>query len=119
MTQEVLEKAAKVLLSSRGLTGGDDPKYLPKIYIVDGHCYWFLNVARRAAYGTNHVIHVMTIEEAWEIYTHLNRSTLKQEVVAWDLDQTGFTFDGRLFNDNKSIYADMSTNPIVPLTRVP
>ena len=48
MTQEQLKHAAQMLLNTKQLTGGDEPKYLPKIYIVNGHCYLFLNVARRA-----------------------------------------------------------------------
>ena len=116
MTREQLEKAALALVSSHRLIGSSDElRYLPKVFIVNGHPYWFLNAAKRAAYGTNHVIHVMTIEEAWEIYTHLNRSTLKQEVVAWDFDQTGFTYDGRLFDNHHSQLAAMVDIPIIPI----
>ena len=117
MTREKLEYAAHALLMSMKLTGGDEPKYLPKIYIVDGHCYFFLNAARRAAYGTHHPIVVMTIEEAWEIHTHLHRDSLKKDHVAWEFDQTGETFNGRLFDDKRSVFANSVNIPIVPLVK--
>ena len=119
MKQEVLKHAADLLLTSKRLTGGDEPKYLPKIFIVNGHCYYYLNAARRAAYGTNYPIVVMTIEEAWEISTLLHRDSLKQEDVAWEFDQTGETFNGRLFDDRRSILANMVKNPVIPLVPNP
>ena len=119
MKQEVLKHAADLLLMSKRLTGGDEPKFLPKIFIVNGHCYYYLNAARRAAYGTNYPIVVMTIEEAWEISTLLHRDSLKQNAVAWEFDQTGETFDGRLFDDRRSILANMVKNPVIPLVPNP
>ena len=119
MTREKLEYAAHALLMSMKLTGGDDPKYLPKIFIVNGHCYFFLNAARRAAYGTHHPIVVMTIEEAWEIYTGLHRDSLKSEKVTWEFDQTGETFGGRLFDDKRSPFANSVNIPIIPLVPTP
>ena len=115
MNQQKLEHAAEVLLHSKSLTGGDEPKYLPKIFIVAGKQYWFLNAARRAAYGTKHIIHVMTIEDAWEIYTHLHRDSLKKDHVAWEFDQTGETFNGRLFDERGSVFANSVNIPIVPI----
>ena len=119
MTQEQLQHAADVLLHSKLLTGGETPRFLPKIFIVNGHPYYYLNVARRAAYGTNYPIVVMTIEEAWEIGTCLHRDSLKKDAVEWNFDQTGSTYEGRLFDTRKSIYADMVTNPIIPLVPTP
>ena len=49
----------------------EEPKFLPKVFVVNGKCYWFLNVARRAAFGTEHPIEVMTIRDAWEIHLHV------------------------------------------------
>ena len=115
MTQQQLEKAARMLMNSKQLTGGDEPKFLPKIYVVDGHCYLFLNAARRAAFGTEHTIEVMTIEQAWEIHTGLPADTLKKSEIASEFDSTGSTFDGRLFCDNYSVLAGMVPNPVVNL----
>ena len=118
INEQQLEHIAHTLLNSKGLTGGDDPKFLPKIFIVDGHPYWFLNAARRAAYGTNKVIHVMTIEQAWEIYMRLDRDTLKKDHVAWEFDQTGGTFNGCLFCDNFNSVANMTSNKVIPIDYV-
>ena len=115
MIQEQLEYAANVLLGSRQLTGGDSPKLLPKIFIVDGKCYYYFNAAKRAAYGTVHPIYVMSIEDAWEIYTHLDRDTLSKEAVAWEFDQTGATFDGNLFCDNVKVRAYETQNKVIPI----
>ena len=94
MTEQQKQHAAEVLIHSKELTGGDEPKFLPKVFVVDGHCYMFLNAARRAAYGTEHPIEVMTIEEAWQIHLHMPADTLDKKAVAWDFDQTGSTFSG-------------------------
>ena len=82
------------------------------MFVVNGKCYWFLNVARRAAFGTEHPIEVMTIKDAWEIHLHLPADTLKKECVDNNFDQTGSTYDGRLFYDNP-ITADMVPNPVI------
>lgn len=116
MTEQQKQHAAEVLLNTKQLTGGDEPKYLPKLYVVNGKCYMFLNVARRAAYGTDHSIEVMTIEDAWQIYLHLSADSLNRDHVEWDFDQTGSTFEGLLFRDNKHIYANSVLNPVVKMT---
>ena len=119
MKQEQLKHAADILLTSQCLIGGEEPKFLPKIFIVNGHCYYFLNAARRAAYGTNYPIVVMTIEDAWKIGARLHRGSLKQDNVAWEFDQTGETFGGRLFDEPNSPLAQMVNIPIIPLTKLP
>lgn len=104
--------------NSMMLLGGtvEDPKYLPKVFVVNGKCYWFLNAARRAAYDTDHSIEVMTIGDAWEIYLHLPADTLKKECVDSNFNQTGDTFfDGRLFDDRDSIMACMVPNPVIKM----
>ena len=113
MTEQQKQHAAEVLIHSKELTGGDDPKFLPKVFVVDGHCYMFLNAARRAAYGTSLTIEVMTIEEAWEIYTQLPADALKKDAVEWNFDQTGSTFNGQLFCDNHEVMAGMVQNPVI------
>ena len=114
MTEQQKQHAAEVLIHTKELLGGDDPKFLPKVFVVDGHCYMFLNVARRAAYGTSLAIEVMTIKEAWEIYMHMSADTLNEKEVEWNFDQTGDAYyDGRLFDDRKSILTSMVPNPVI------
>lgn len=115
MTEQQKQHAAEVLINSKELLGGDDPKFLPKVFVVNGKCYWFLNVARRAAFGTEHPIEVMTIEEAWEIHLHMPADTLKKECVDRDFDQAGSTFNGQLFCDNHKVTAGAVQNPVVKM----
>lgn len=116
MTREQLEKAALALVSSHRLIGSsEEVRYLPKVFIVNGKCYWFLNAAKRAAFGTNALIHVMTIEQAWQIHLHLHPDTLKKECIEKNFDQTGDTFGGRLFDEPHSPLAQMVNIPIVPI----
>ena len=115
MTEQQKQHAAEVLIHSKELTGGDEPKFLPKVFVVDGHCYMFLNAARRAAYGTSLAIEVMTIREAWEIYMHMSADTLNEKAVEWNFDQTGSTFNGLLFCDNREVMAGMEQNPVVKM----
>ena len=115
MTEQQKQHAAEVLIHSKELLGGDDPKFLPKVFVVDGHCYMFLNAARRAAYGTSLAIEVMTIREAWEIYMHMSADTLNEKAVEWNFDQTGSTFSGLLFCDNRTVMAGMVQNPVVKM----
>ena len=117
MTEQQKQHAAEVLVKNSMMLLGsteEEPKYLPKVFVVNGKCYWFLNVARRAAFGTEHPIEVMTIEEAWPIYTHLPADTLKKECVDSNFDQTGDTYyDGRLFDSRDSILTSMVPNPVI------
>ena len=113
MTEQQKQHAAEVLIHSKELLGGDDPKFLPKVFVVDGKCYMFLNAARRAAYGTSLAIEVMTIREAWEIYMHMSADTLNEKEVEWNFDQTGSTFNGQLFCDNRKVMAGMVQNPVI------
>ena len=116
MTQQQLQHAAEVLLNSHWLISPkDEVRYLPKVFIVNGKCYWFLNAAKRAAFGTNAVIHVMTIEQAWHIHLHLHPDTLKKECIEKNFDQTGDTFGGRLFDEPHSPLAQMVNIQIVPI----
>ena len=120
MTREQLEKAALALVSShRLISSSDEVRYLPKVFIVNGQCYWFLNAAKRAAFGTNSLITVMTIEQAWQIHTHLHPDTLEKERIEKKFDQTGDTFNGRLFDDRNSPLAEMVNIPIIPLVPTP
>ena len=118
MTEQQKQHAAEVLVKNSMMLLGstaEEPKFLPKVFVVDGKCYWFLNVARRAAFGTEHPIEVMTIEEAWEIYMHMSADTLNEKEVEWNFDQTGSTFSGLLFCDNREVMAGMVQNPVVKM----
>lgn len=118
MTEQQKQHAAEVLVKNSMILLGsteEDPKYLPKVFVVNGKCYWFLNVARRAAFGTEHPIEVMTIEEAWQIHLHMSPDTLKKEFVDSNFDQTGSTFNGQLFRDNYKVTAGMVQNPVVKM----
>ena len=118
MTEQQKQHAAEVLVKNSMMLLGstaEEPKYLPKVFVVNGKCYWFLNVARRAAFGTEHPIEVMTIREAWEIYMHMSADTLNEKAVEWNFDQTGSTFNGQLFCDNREVMAGMVQNPVVKM----
>ena len=118
MTEQQKQHAAEVLVKNSMMLLGstaEEPKYLPKVFVVNGKCYWFLNVARRAAFGTEHPIEVMTIREAWEIYMHMSADTLNEKEVEWNFDQTGSTFNGLLFCDNREVMAGMVQNPVVKM----
>lgn len=113
MTEQEKQHAASVLLGTHQLLGGEDQRYLPKIFVVDGKCYMFLNAARRAAYRTPYAIEVMTIEDAWRICKG-QRETLDTKAVEWDFDQSGTTFCGMLFCDS-DVDAITIPNPVVKM----
>lgn len=118
MTEQQKQHAAEVLVKNSMILLGstaEDPKYLPKVFVVNGKCYWFLNVARRAAFGTEHPIEVMTIEEAWQIHLNMSPDTLNEKSVERNFDQTGSTFNGHIFCDNYKVMAGMVQNPIVKM----
>lgn len=102
-------------MHSFNILGGDT--YLPKLFVVNGHFYWFLNVAKRAAYGTNYPIEVFTIKDAYHIATQNERVRFNKGIVEKNFDQTGNTFKGRLFDDPHSPLAEMVNIPIVPLVK--
>ena len=111
MTEQQKQHAAEVLLGTKALTGGDDPKFLPKLYVVNGKCYMFLNVARRAAIGTKYPIEVLSIEDAWSL--SMSEEKFDKDSVAWDFDTNGSTFDGKLFCDNPFLSVGMVLNPVI------
>lgn len=113
MTEQQKLHAAEVLLGTKALTGGDEPKFLPKIYVVNGECSLFLNAARRLAYGTTYPIEVMTIEEAWDIVHAKDGQKFDPNEVEDNFDSVGSTFDGKLFCDNPFINAGMVQNPVI------
>lgn len=112
MTEKERKHAADKLMGTKILMKG---KILPKIFMADGHCYLFLNAARRAVFGTNLPIEVMTVREAFEIATGQNSNELPRESVEWNFDQTGSTYNGLLFAPRygNSTMASMVQNDIV------
>ena len=113
MTEQQKLHVAEVLLGTKALTGGDEPKFLPKIYVVNGKCSLFLNAARREAYGTTYPIEVMTIEEAWDIVHAKDGKKLDPKEVDKYFDTVGSSYKGKLFCDNKFIDVSMVTNPVI------
>lgn len=111
INQQQINYAAERLLASPGLVEKD--MYLPKIYIVAGKCYWFLNAARRAAFGTNHRIYVLTIEDAFKIAGRKVRPY--RHYIVKDFDQTGDTYHGKLYNQAGSIFANLVPNEIITI----
>lgn len=105
------EYAAHKLCNTRNLLG--EGKCLPKIFVVNEHCYWYLNAAKRAAYGTKHPIEMLTINEAFEIVTRLPATAMKHDTVAWEFDQTGEIYTDNLFCDNMFIKPFMVKNEFV------
>ena len=110
MTNEVRLKISKMLMHKRDLLG--DGMLVPQVYVVNDHPYWFLNVARRAAYGTRFPIEVISIEAAFELVSGLPSSSLDRKHVDWHFDQKGDTFNGRLFDAGGSVLADMCNVPV-------
>lgn len=108
MTKEQIKQAADAILRSQGLLGED--MYLPKIFVVNGDIYYFLNAARRAAFGTEHAIEVVTIEDAFKSRYGFIPDKL---AVAREFNQEGHTFDGRLFMDEGSLTPQQVYNPII------
>lgn len=111
INQQQINYATERLLASPGLVG--EGIYLPKVYIVAGKCYWFLNVARRAAFGTSHRIYVLTIEEAWKIAGR--KYELDRHHIAKKFDQTGETYNGKLYDQEGSIFANLVPNEIITI----
>lgn len=96
MTETMKYKAAAALMRSRGISGNE--QYLPMVYVVGDHIYWFRNVARRAAYCEQKHIETMTIEAAWSIAKPELPFDKKQ--VDKHFDQQGETYDTFLFCDS-------------------
>lgn len=111
INQQQINYAAERLLASPGLVRKD--MYLPKVYIVAGKCYWFLNVARRVAFGTEHRIYMLTIEDAWKILGR--KSALDRHHIVKDFDQTGDTYDGRLYDQADSVLSYLVPNEIITI----
>lgn len=111
INQQQINFAAERLLASPGLV--KKGMYLPKIYIVAGRCYWYLNAARRVAFGTNHRIYVLTIEDAWKISGRKVKPY--NYYIGRDFDQTGETYDGKLYDQIGSVLADHVPNEIITI----
>lgn len=97
MTDKVRIHAAQMLIGSCKLSA--NMLYIPEVYVVDGHCYWFRNVARRAAYETQQPIEKVTIQEAF--YLLKPGKELDKSHIDKHFEQVGSTFsDNRLFCDS-------------------
>ena len=98
MTVEIKQKAARLLATRSRLIG--DEKWLPVIYIVGNHHFWFLNAARREAYCTKRPIEQLTIEEAYPIHYGKELPEWIKKNVVREFDQRGETYGDFLFCDN-------------------
>lgn len=97
MTTDELIKASRTLLLHNNLAG--ENVYLPRVYVVNGKVCWFLNQARREAYGTDYEIEEVGIKTAMRIAG--GRELQMSDKVAWDFNQEGELFyGGRLFVDS-------------------
>lgn len=96
MTEKMKYKAAAALMRSRRISANE--QYLPLVYVVGDHLYWFRNAARRAAYCDDMRIETMTIEAAWSIAKPELPFDKKQ--VDKHFDQQGETYDTFLFCDS-------------------
>ena len=103
MTNETRHKAATALMRSPVITSNE--QYLPVVYIVGNHLYWFKNVARRAAYCEKKPIEMMSIEAAWIISKE--KKPFDSNKVNKHFDQHGDTFGTFLFCDSEVIVNDI------------
>ena len=110
MTLDQKMHAARILLYNSPRLMGND-MLLPRIFCVNGKCYWFLNAAKRAAFGTPCPIEVMTIESAYNLLEGKSIDKIKHRI-AKGYDQTGDTYNGRLFND-RQVPVGAVTNSVI------
>lgn len=114
MTKEIKKKMCELLVSRSMLINGG--RLLPKIYVVGDRPYWFLNVAKRAAYGTKHPIEVIDILDAYKVVPQRMVDEAARHGIGYYFDQTGETFsDGRLFFDN-DVKADEAEIKVINVT---
>lgn len=102
MDSYMLELACNKLVYRNGLNG--NIRY-PFVFVAGDRLYWYLNVARRAVFGTIHQIEMVDIRYAYR--TILGREMTEKEAsaVSWNCKQEGELFEGgRLFCDNPNIY---------------
>ena len=117
MTQEQKQHAADLLARSWWLVGEDN--FLPKVFMVNGKCYWFYNVAKRAAYKTRYPIEIVTIDDVFYLMTRDDQKHISRGTILHEFDQSGSTFNGRLFENANSELAEMVNIPIIPLVPTP
>lgn len=98
MTKEIRERACRALMCSNRLGGS----YLKKIYVVGNEISWFLNAAKRVAYGTRYVIETITLEEACQF---MMKPLPDHKFIDSNFDQNGAIYPGgRLFCNNPNVY---------------
>ena len=110
MTYDQKMHAARILVYNSPRLMGNE-MFLPRVYVVNGKLYWFLNAARRAAFGTDHPIEVMTIETAYDLVEGKSIDKIKHRI-AQGIDQTGEVFHGSLFGD-RQVPVGAVTNKVI------
>ena len=114
MTKEIKKQMCELLGSKSMLI--NDGRLLPKIYVVGDRPYWFLNAAKRAAYGTKHPVEVIDIGEAYKVVPKRMVEEANRHGIEYYFDQTGETFrDGRLFCNN-NVKADEAEIKVINVT---
>ena len=93
-TVEVRTKAARSLMMMR--TCGD--KRFPKIYILGNKSCPFINPLRRLVGDVNCEIEEMTIHEAYQLLYSRPMKPDEYQMVDWNMNQNGATFNGQLYN---------------------
>ena len=93
-TVETRIKAAKSLMMMR--TCGD--KRFAKIYILGTKTCPFINPLRRLVGDVNCEIEEMTIHEAYQLLYSRPMTPDEYQMVDWNLNQNGATFNGQLYN---------------------
>lgn len=93
-TVETRIKAAKALIRMR--TCGD--RRFAKIYILGTKTCPFINPLRRLVGDVNCEIEQMTIHEAYQLLYNRPMTPGEHQMVDWNLNQAGATFNGQLYN---------------------
>lgn len=93
-TIETRIKAAKSLMMMR--TCGD--RRFPRIFILGTKTCPFINPLRRLVGDVNCEIEEMTIHEAYQLLYSRPMTPDEYQMVDWNLNQNGATFNGQLYN---------------------
>lgn len=102
MNSYMLELACNKLVYRNGLNG--NIRY-PFVFVAGDRLYWYLNVARRAVFGTRQQIEMVDIRYAYRTILGREMTGKEAAAVSWECKQQGELFEGgRLFCDNQNVY---------------
>lgn len=102
MTDKVRQRAANAIMKSYRVFCADENarRYVPQIYVVGDSLYWFLNVARRAAYCDKKPIEVLSFLDAYMLTHGGKLPPERQYKMNIGVDQTGEVYCDYLFSDS-------------------